>query len=1156
MTKYVLITNIPGTAVPKKGSIDVVQNLLDDNLPVPAQCWWRDEIERRLDDAWNIKWNYPEMFSSHDLLRAIVQSGLTEHAERRTHALRAFVRDQFEFDMDVRFKQIDMQNKLLDLFMDVPINLREYYDTPDARRHDHHALMEIARQNDSLPPNSKSRLGTATLLLDAIAQEHLPRLVIEGAPGQGKSTIVQYICQVHRDRLLHGTNADGRICAKESKHLASPLRLPFKVECRDFSVWIGGKNPFSPDRDAPAGETGVRSLESFLAVQIEYASGGAAFSVSDLHAVLRTSSVLVVFDGLDEVADIRERRNVVDEITKGTKRVQDLSASLQTVVTSRPTVFANSPGLPRNTFLYLQLGSINRTTVSNYAKKWVVARQLRAREATDVMSTLEARLDEPHLRNLARNPMQLTILLSLIHRKGTSLPDKRTALYDSYMNLFFDREAEKSDIVRERRELLVDIHRYLAWILHSEAQTGQSGGRVESGRLRMLVTEFLERGGHDIDLVDQLFTGMVERVVALVSRIEGSYEFEIQPMREYFAARYLYDTAPYSPAGGEKPGTLPERFETLARDFFWLNVTRFYAGCYSQGQLPSLLTSLRWLAKVTEYRATCYPQALAVTLLADYTFAQYPLIVDEVVDFVLSTRDFRTIVACDQYARRGESLYLPKGSGNMQLVDRCFEVLQCTVQFDYSQIVVEILKANSTTGERKERWWRCLRDIHEESEFTRWIAIGCGLGTLEDCDGRTLDTLLAGNVEEYKMRVYNLAFNGMWEYVRANKEHVTTVVDMVLDRYNDGEFYAEESIIAAFTVSLSTHTILLTHGRRSLNAFSRIGDLFYVPNAVEDEVHDEEIDDGVLKRCRLFVMKNHELFGSGSAVAWTSSLAYWEKLGEYGRQLFGDRWAFCVLANSAAGVRSREDQCEEASDLFDTSVAVVRRARYARLSAGRWNWWRMHLGKATEQIDIAFLLLLLLTWSGPTVIVRLKTHIEERLGLLDMKWWRKLLRALEEQVAFVERRRTIDVTSDKFGTTMSERMAVAVWHRTNNRGRRFLFEKLFWKYKGDDDIVLEFCQDSALRAVFGEKDDYSWQLVDEIGDRYEKGIRSFVGRQPWMFWTHRKKMPLEIAERIVERSKIFPIALVRWAEHTCRANSAENVVPVGKVAGKQKWFDD
>jgi len=39
--------------------------------------------------------------------------------------------------------------------------------------------------------------------------------------------------------------------------------------------------------------------------------------------------------------------------------------------------------------------------------------------------------------------MQLAILLSLIQTRGLSLPDKRTALYDSYMELFFNREGRK-----------------------------------------------------------------------------------------------------------------------------------------------------------------------------------------------------------------------------------------------------------------------------------------------------------------------------------------------------------------------------------------------------------------------------------------------------------------------------------------------------------------------------------------------------------------------------------------------------------------------------------------------------------------------------------------------------------------------------------------
>ncbi len=69
---------------------------------------------------------------------------------------------------------------------------------------------------------------------------------------------------------------------------------------------------------------------------------------------------------------------------------------------------------------------------------------------------------------------------------------------------------------------------------------------------------------------------MEERVCALVSRVQGTYEFEVQPLREYFCAKYLYNTSPYSPVGSEKTGTKPERFDAIARNFYWHNVVRFF----------------------------------------------------------------------------------------------------------------------------------------------------------------------------------------------------------------------------------------------------------------------------------------------------------------------------------------------------------------------------------------------------------------------------------------------------------------------------------------------------------------------------------------------------------------------------------------------------
>ena len=123
----------------------------------------------------------------------------------------------------------------------------------------------------------------------------------------------------------------------------------------------------------------------------------------------------------------------------------------------------------------------------------------------------------------------------------------------------------------------------MAWFLHSEAEEGHSRGSISSEKLRSLLEEYLVSEGRDRSIVDALFTGMVERVVALVSRVQGTYEFEVQPLREYFAARHLYETASYSPPGNESQGTKPDRFDAIAENFYWLNVTRFYAGCYSKG---------------------------------------------------------------------------------------------------------------------------------------------------------------------------------------------------------------------------------------------------------------------------------------------------------------------------------------------------------------------------------------------------------------------------------------------------------------------------------------------------------------------------------------------------------------------------------------------
>jgi hypothetical protein len=94
--------------------------------------------------------------------------------------------------------------------------------------------------------------------------------------------------------------------------------------------------------------------------------------------------------------------------------------------------------------------------------------------------------------------MQLTILLSLIYNRGSSLPDKRTALYDSYVDLFFNREAEKTPVVKKYRDLLLDIHKHIAWVLHSEAEQHAKSGSITQGALHDCIQVYLEEQGYEL----------------------------------------------------------------------------------------------------------------------------------------------------------------------------------------------------------------------------------------------------------------------------------------------------------------------------------------------------------------------------------------------------------------------------------------------------------------------------------------------------------------------------------------------------------------------------------------------------------------------------------------------------------------------------------
>jgi hypothetical protein len=872
--------------------------------------------------------------------------------------------------------------------------------------------------------------------------------------------------------------------------------------------------------------------------------------------------VLLVFDGLDEVADMTRRHEVVEEIVRGVQRLEENAASMQAVVTSRPAAFANSPGMPPRKYSYLQLLSLNRTLIMDYAERWLRARRLDSRQSAEFRLVLKDKLDQPHLRDLARNPMQLAILLSLVHTRGASLPDKRTALYDYYIDLFFSREAEKSLVVRSHRELLIDIHRHLAWVLHSEAEQGDARTGVPEERLQKMVAEYLSREGHDPGLAKELFTGMVERVVALVSRVEGTFEFEVQPLREYFAACHLYYTAPQSSPGKERPGSKPDRFDAIARNFYWLNVTRFYAGCYSKGELPSLVERLQELANEPGFSVISHPRILAATLLGDWVFTQNPRSVQQVVDLVLAINGLRYVLAPfeDRHYRPGfqNALILPPKCGREELIKKCFEMLRSSPPRDLALQVVKLLRANSESKADVTSGWIQQTIASAPERRLDWLEHGLHLGVLSTIDLHQLNQLISDLGLSTETIVLPVLFRAKrLDYLQSSERIFEEVVSLILDRRITAQPLRRiESPLDALSHAVDANRYAVAfHDRQPssledhLQGRNRAARLTWSPQlATSTESY-------AAHRLCVDFARIAERESQRSTIEWATDLDPWNHIIEAGRSIWGDRWAFLYLANVAAGIRSTAEKSADSPDLLDASRPLAHRARFARLRPGAHKWWRSQFETAAPGIETLFVFLVALTWANISSLIANAELLDGALSQLDRREWHRLFFAAKRCGIIARTKEEREhISTKKLPERLSERLASVFINRLDSTNTQAFYEKYLKGTRSEDSVVLDFVQREALDVEnLGTE---GWAPDLELVQRcYSLG----VAFEPSALRMQRSRrdptpIPLRLAEAILNTPDRFPGFLVTLAEERCRQEVSGKVKPVALVAERDNWF--
>ena len=553
---FFLVTNISASADSLKKVDNIRSDLLQGKHRLHGDIWWGERITTWLDWSPELWHTFPEIFPGS--VPPVSALAATNRAEGLSRTLQVALARQYERDSQVKFRQIELEKRIVDLFVDLDANLTfDSDDPPELLFQGNISRIPAARKFYDNGEHLLHRVQQSALQLLLDDDLQIPRILLEGGPGQGKSTITQMVAQIYREKFLSVKEIENR---DPTWNQLCQLRVPIRIELRDFAHWIGQE---------PSG-----SLEQYIVSNISRDSGGVDVTVDDLHRILQHSSAILLLDGLDEIGNDDLRDQVLDVALGSINRIENgLRRKIRVVLTTRPPAIVGRWSKLEG-FTRVFLIPMEPRRIDEYLNRWLSAQIGTKEERTRIRTSFNSRREEAHVKALARNPMQLSVLLQFINLKGEAFPDRRAELYRDYFQIVIDRDVEKSPELREHRELVEGLHAYLGFRLHGMAEIEQNRRALNRTEIIDFSGKWLEVEGHPKGLAEKYFALGEERfglVVALSGEgHETAYGFEVQPIQEYFAAAYISNRL--------ANGKAHDVFESLINREYWREVALFLAG--------------------------------------------------------------------------------------------------------------------------------------------------------------------------------------------------------------------------------------------------------------------------------------------------------------------------------------------------------------------------------------------------------------------------------------------------------------------------------------------------------------------------------------------------------------------------------------------------
>jgi len=395
--------------------------------------------------------------------------------------------------------------------------------------------------------NSDDLSGNSNISI-SIALEKYFRIVIVGGPGCGKSTLLSYIALTYarsmRASYYPGIDANDVIIEERFRLNNEADFLPISLQLRNFVEYLEAEYPGS-------GIDGPAVVLNFLIAYYQNQRINLPDKFFDNY--LECKKAVVLFDGLDEIADDRFRQRVA-------RLIEQFSThyfGCRIIVTCREVSY-KVPYRIGADFGLVKIREFDlNDDVSLFVKNWTRAVEIvltKGNDLSEILHVADERAEQlitsirndNHITELATNPLLLTVI-ALIHRYRSKLPTRRWELYKEAVEVLLGQWDSAKGIeldnllfghildVNDRRSLLQPV----AFWLHEN-------GKDELDRddlYKLLRQEFIkiaiENESQTTRALKAFVDVITERSGLLIEHGSGSYGFIHLTFQEYLTARVL-----------------------------------------------------------------------------------------------------------------------------------------------------------------------------------------------------------------------------------------------------------------------------------------------------------------------------------------------------------------------------------------------------------------------------------------------------------------------------------------------------------------------------------------------------------------------------------------------------------------------------------------